>query len=131
MEEVIEPGAVEHGVVSKVVLQPARLSLRGAHTHGSYDPSGPCVAKVPEHPPTGHLKEDNVSKKGHKEPRVDFEISLQITSMNNDCNRGALIWSRQIPSLPCHYEISGSPCLLQPTACMDKASHVMHIPQCM
>ncbi len=41
MKEVIEPGAVEHGVVPKVVLQPARLSLCGAHTHGRDDPSGP------------------------------------------------------------------------------------------
>ena len=76
MEEMVEPGAVEHGVVSKVVLQPSSLSLCSAHAHGRDEPRGPRVAKVPEHPPPSHLKEDNVSKKGRKEPRVDFEISL-------------------------------------------------------
>ena len=78
MKDVIEPGAVEDSVVAKVVLQPAGLSLGSAHTHGRDDPSGPRVSKVPEHPPGSHLEEDNVSKKGQKEPRVDFEISLQV-----------------------------------------------------
>ena len=79
VKDVIQPGAVEHSVVSKIMLQPASLSLCSAHAHGRDDPSGPRVAKVPEHPPGSHLEEDNVSKKGHKEPRIDFEISLQIT----------------------------------------------------
>ena len=78
MKDVIEPGTIEDSVVAKVVLQPASLSLGSAHTHSRDDPSGPRVAKAPEHPPGSHLEEDNVSKKGWKEPRVDFEISLQI-----------------------------------------------------
>ena len=86
MKDVIQPGAVEHSVVSEIVLQPASLSLCSAHAHGRDDPSGPRVAKVPEHPPGSHLEEDNVSRKGHKEPRIDFEISLQITEDLLLCN---------------------------------------------
>ena len=79
MKDVVEPGAVEDGVVAKVVLQPAGLCLRSAHTNGRDDPSGPRVSKVPENPPGSHLKEDDVSKQGNEEPRMDFEISLYNT----------------------------------------------------
>ena len=77
MKDVIQPGAIKHSVVPKIMLQPASLSLRSTHTHSRDDPSGPRVTKVPEHPPGSHLEENDVSKQGHKEPRIDFKISLQ------------------------------------------------------
>ena len=72
----VELGAIEHGVVSEVVLEPASLGLTGDYQESGEQPSGPVVAKVPEDPPAEQVEEDDVSKQGNKEPRLHFEHSL-------------------------------------------------------
>lgn len=48
VEDVVEFGAVENGVVSKVVLKPPSLGLGCDDTRSRDEPGDPCVAEVPE-----------------------------------------------------------------------------------
>ncbi len=72
----VELGAVKHGEVAKIVLQPTRLCLTGGHEHCSYEPSGPRVSKVPQHPPGSKEKEVDVQEMSNEEWDTWFEEAL-------------------------------------------------------
>lgn len=77
MEEVIEFGAVEDGVMSEVVLQPTSLCLAGDHKASWCKPGEPVVPKVPEDPPGQNVQGNDMSKQSNKEPHLNFEHALQ------------------------------------------------------
>lgn len=79
MDKVVELGAIEDGVVSKVVLEPAGLSLAGDKQESRQQPRQPVVTKVPQHPPGQKVKDNDVGKEGHKEPCLHFEHPLHAS----------------------------------------------------
>lgn len=76
VDEVIKFGAVEDGVVSKVMLEPASLSLACDNENSRYQPRQPVIAKVPQDPPAQNMEENNMSEEGYKEPWLHFEHPL-------------------------------------------------------
>ena len=77
MKDVIELGVIEDSMVSKVMLQPSCLSLAGHHQTRRHQPRQPVVAKVPQHPPSQKMDDEDVSKQGNKEPGFHFEHALK------------------------------------------------------